>query len=107
MPGLADRVRSCPSCGITPAAALTWPRHGIAIGCMIRLVPGCPAGRGPAEFFGVSNAMDDPIRSGPGPDRRLMLAAIIGLVIVGLGYAYFDDLSELVQSVIAGKHGHA
>jgi hypothetical protein len=53
--------------------------------------------------------MDDPSTSVAGRDRRLLLAAItvLGLVIAGLAYAYFDDLNELVQSVTAGKLGHA
>jgi len=53
--------------------------------------------------------MDDPTPSIAGHDRRWLLAAIavLGLVIAGLAYAYSDDLSEVVQSVTAGKLGHA
>ena len=53
--------------------------------------------------------MNDPTPSAAGRDRRLLLAAIavLGLVMAGLAYAYFDDLSELVASVTAGKLGHA
>jgi hypothetical protein len=53
--------------------------------------------------------MDDPSRSGTGRDRRLVLAAILalGLVIGGIGYIYFDDLTELAQSFTYGKLGRA
>ena len=40
--------------------------------------------------------------------RRLLAAiALLGLVIAAFAYAYFDDLTELVESVTAGKLGHA
>jgi hypothetical protein len=53
--------------------------------------------------------MNDPTTSAAGRDRRLLLAAIavLGLVMAGLAYAYFDDLTELVASVTTGKLGHA
>jgi hypothetical protein len=51
--------------------------------------------------------MVDPSPSVSGRDRRLLLAAMLGLLIAGLAYAYFDGLTELVQSVTAGKLGHA
>jgi hypothetical protein len=53
--------------------------------------------------------MDDPTTSTAGRDRRLLLAAItvLGLVIAGLGYAYSDGLIDFVQSVTAGRLGHA
>jgi hypothetical protein len=61
------------------------------------------------KFSGISNPMDDPIRSAAGRDRRLMLAAIavLGLVIAGLAYEYSDALTEIVQSLTVGKLGHA
>jgi hypothetical protein len=53
--------------------------------------------------------MTDPTSSTAGRDRRWRLTAItlIGLVLAGLAYAYFDELTELVASVTAGKLGHA
>jgi hypothetical protein len=53
--------------------------------------------------------MDDPVKSGAGRDRRLILAAIVafGLVICGLAYEYSDDLTELAQSFSGGKLGRA
>jgi hypothetical protein len=53
--------------------------------------------------------MDDPIGSGAPRDRRLMLAAVValGLVIGGLAYEYYDDLTELAQSLTSGKLGRA
>jgi hypothetical protein len=53
--------------------------------------------------------MDHPTPSAAGLDRRLLLVAItlLGLGIAGLAYAYIDDLTEVVQSVTAGKLGHA
>jgi hypothetical protein len=53
--------------------------------------------------------MDDPSRTGTGRDRRLVLAAIVGfsLVIGGIAYIYFDDLTELAQSFSYGKLGRA
>ena len=53
--------------------------------------------------------MAEPIRSGAGRDRRLMLAAIVllGLVIAAFAYEYSDTLTELAQSLTGGKLGHA
>jgi hypothetical protein len=53
--------------------------------------------------------MDDPTSSGAGRDRRLVLAAILvlGLVIGGIAYRYFDDLTELALSFTSGKLGRA
>jgi hypothetical protein len=53
--------------------------------------------------------MNDPTTSAADRDRRRLLAAIalLGLVIAAFAYAYFDDLTELVESVTAGKLGHA
>lgn len=53
--------------------------------------------------------MDDPTTSAAGRDRRLVLVAVtvLGLVMAGLAYAYFDELTEFVASVTAGKPGHA
>jgi len=53
--------------------------------------------------------MDDPIKSGAGRDRRLILAAIVvlALVIGGVAYRYSDDLAELAQSITSGKLGRA
>jgi len=53
--------------------------------------------------------MDDPSNSRTGRDRRLMLAAILALslVIGGLAYRYFDDLTELALSFTYGKLGRA
>jgi hypothetical protein len=53
--------------------------------------------------------MDDPTSSGAGRDRRLVLAAILvlGLVIGGIAYRYFDDLTELALSFTYGKLGRA
>jgi len=53
--------------------------------------------------------MDDPIKSGAGRDRRLILAAIavLTLAIGGIAYRYSDDLAELAQSITGGKLGRA
>jgi hypothetical protein len=53
--------------------------------------------------------MDDPIKSGAGRDRRLILAAIVALLLVigGIAYEYSDDLTELAQSLTSGKLGRA
>ena len=53
--------------------------------------------------------MDDPSRTGTGRDRRLVLAAIVGLALVigAIAYFYFDDLAELAQSFTYGKLGRA
>jgi hypothetical protein len=50
--------------------------------------------------------MDDPSRSASGRDRRLILLAVIlalGLAIAV--YEYSDALTELAQSLTAGKLG--
>jgi hypothetical protein len=51
--------------------------------------------------------MEDPSRSGAGPGRRLLLAAILGfgLVLAGLAYEYSDELTEFAQSFTSGKLG--
>ena len=51
-----------------------------------------------------ANAMDDPIKSAAGRDRRLLLiaTAVLGLAIAGFAYVYSDDLTALVS----GKLGH-
>jgi hypothetical protein len=53
--------------------------------------------------------MDDPSSSRTGRDRRLMLAAIVALALVigGLAFLYFDDLTELALSFTYGKLGRA
>jgi hypothetical protein len=53
--------------------------------------------------------MDDPSSSATSRDRRFVLAAILALALVigGIAYQYFDDLTELAQSVISGKLGRA
>jgi hypothetical protein len=53
--------------------------------------------------------MEDLSRSGAGRDRRLILAAIValGLAIGVIAYEYFDDLTELAQSLTGGKLGRA
>jgi hypothetical protein len=53
--------------------------------------------------------MNDPVGSGAHRDRRLMYAAMValGLVFGGLAYAYYDDLTELAQSLTSGKLGRA
>jgi hypothetical protein len=53
--------------------------------------------------------MEDPSRPAAGPDRRLLLAVILGLglVLAGLAYEYSDDLAELAQSFSGGKLGRA
>jgi hypothetical protein len=50
--------------------------------------------------------MDDG-RSASGRDRRLILAAILalGLAIGWVAYEYSDPLTELAQSLTAGKLG--
>jgi hypothetical protein len=53
--------------------------------------------------------MENPSRSGAGRDRRLLLAAILGLglVIAGSAYEYSDDLAQLAQFFTSGKLGRA
>jgi hypothetical protein len=53
--------------------------------------------------------MDEPRRSGAGRDRRLMVAAILALslVIGGIAYTYYDDLTEFALSFTYGKLGRA
>jgi hypothetical protein len=53
--------------------------------------------------------MDDQSRSGAGRDRRLILVAmlVLALVIGGIAYRYFDDLTELALSFTYGKLGRA
>jgi hypothetical protein len=51
--------------------------------------------------------MDDPNGSGSSRDRRLILAALLGLglVIAGIAYSYSDDLTAFLQSLTGGKLG--
>jgi hypothetical protein len=97
-----------------PAAAPTWPPHGIvSTGYMIRSFRGFPARQRPAncrplEFSEIGQArMEARSGSGAGRDRRLLLAVILGLglVIGGLAYEYSDDLTALAQSFSGGKLG--
>ena len=51
--------------------------------------------------------MDDPNGSGSSRDRRLMLAAFLGLglVIAAIAYSYSDDLSAYILSLTGEKLG--
>jgi type IV secretory pathway VirB6-like protein len=50
--------------------------------------------------------MGDPSRSASGRDRRLILLAMILAVGLAIGvYEYSDALTELAQSLTAGKLG--
>jgi hypothetical protein len=53
--------------------------------------------------------MNDPIRSGAGGGRRLILAAIVALALVigGIAYRYSDDLIDLASSLASGQHSRA
>jgi len=52
--------------------------------------------------------MDDPNGHGSSRDRRLILAALVGLglVIAGVAYSYSDDLTAFIQSLTGEKPGH-
>ena len=51
--------------------------------------------------------MDDPNGSGSGRDRRLILAALVGLglVIAAIAYSYSDDLTAFIRSLTGEKLG--
>jgi hypothetical protein len=51
--------------------------------------------------------MDDPNGSGSSRDRRLMLAAFLGLglVIAAIVYSYSDDLTAFIFSLTGEKLG--
>ncbi len=51
--------------------------------------------------------MDDPNGSGSSRDRRLILAALVGLglVIAGVAYSYSDDLAAFIASLTGEKLG--
>jgi hypothetical protein len=49
--------------------------------------------------------MDDPNDSEPSRDRRLILAALLGLVIAGIAYRFSDDLIAFIQSAASGTLG--
>jgi hypothetical protein len=55
--------------------------------------------------------MDGPGRSGAGRDRRLILAAILGLVLLlvigAIAYLDSDDLIDRAKSLITGQTGRA
>jgi hypothetical protein len=55
--------------------------------------------------------MDGPGRSGAGRDRRLILAAILGLVLLlvigAIAYLDSDDLIDRAKALITGQTGRA
>ena len=52
--------------------------------------------------------MDEPSSSGPTPDRRLILVAVLlALVLGAIAYRYADDLTNLAASLTSGKLGRA
>jgi hypothetical protein len=53
--------------------------------------------------------MGDPSKSQPGRNRRLILAALLGLGLAlgAVAYQYADDLMSLASSLTSGKMGHA
>jgi hypothetical protein len=62
---------------------------------------------GPFDFGQAQ--MDDPNGSGSSRDRRLILAALVGLglglVIAGIAYSYSDDLTAFIASLTGEKLG--
>jgi hypothetical protein len=61
----------------------------------------------PGPFDFEQAQMDDPNGSGSSRERRLILAALVGLglVIAGVAYSYSDDLTAFIASLTGEKLG--